>query len=287
MVAPAVRYLLDHTKPGDAIFVARAEPLIYYATETRNPTPYEGVVPGFRREQEDAILAGLPEARYVVVSDIDQPFMTFYAHELPRVHAYLERHFRIPADYEGVLSPVVVLERGPDRGPTAVDLGELWEGGRLYLVSESGEEEAVARALPRLVNRLNRRPFAILVGPGGGGIELGVRLPEGAVFEADVGLRGVMSSLGLLQHPRPVEMRLLVAEPGGAFELAGRTSVGVTGGRRWKPFQVDLSRWGGREVILRLESVPGRRLEEEAVVWWGSPRIVERRGPPAPRPQAG
>ncbi len=280
MVGPAVDYLLEHTEPGEALFVARAEPLLYYATGTRNPTPYEGIVPGFREAQEEEILAGLPEARYVVMSDVDQPFMTFYADELPRVHAYLERHFRIPEDYEGVLSPVIVLERGPDRGPASVDLGEWWLTGRPWLREADGQEQPLDEELPRLVNRLNRRPFPVVLGPRGGGIDIPTGLPLAAVFEADVGLRGVLSGSGLLTHPRPVELRVLVAERAGEFELAGSTRVGITGGRRWRPFRVDLSRWGGREVTLRLEAVPLRRLEEEtAVVWWGSPRIVER--PPA------
>ena len=40
-----------NTEPGDPIFVARAEPLLYFATGTRNPTPYPGVIPGMREEQ--------------------------------------------------------------------------------------------------------------------------------------------------------------------------------------------------------------------------------------------
>ena len=39
-----IRYIRAHTQPGDAIFVPRSEPLLYFATDTVNPTPYEGVL---------------------------------------------------------------------------------------------------------------------------------------------------------------------------------------------------------------------------------------------------
>ena len=39
---------------------ARAEPLLYYATGAVNPTPYSGVIPGIREEQEQTINASYP-----------------------------------------------------------------------------------------------------------------------------------------------------------------------------------------------------------------------------------
>ncbi len=122
IVPHAIRYLREHTEPGDTIFVARAEPLLYFATDTRNPTPYSGVIPGMREEQQRVIVEALKTTRYVVMTDIDQPVFTYYRDELPRVQRALERHYRIPADY---LLPdsnwMIVLERGPDRGATSVD----------------------------------------------------------------------------------------------------------------------------------------------------------------------
>jgi hypothetical protein len=87
-----IHYLRARAEPGEPIFVARAEPLLYFATDTRNPTPFEGVLTGFHAEQERAILAALARIRYVVMSDIDQPMFTYYSDELPAVQAYLQRY---------------------------------------------------------------------------------------------------------------------------------------------------------------------------------------------------
>ncbi|MEE8508009.1 MAG: glycosyltransferase family 39 protein, partial [Myxococcota bacterium] len=54
-LATAIHYVRRHVRPGESIFVARSEPLIYFATDTRNPTPYSGVIPGMREEQETTI----------------------------------------------------------------------------------------------------------------------------------------------------------------------------------------------------------------------------------------
>ncbi|MBW2316311.1 MAG: hypothetical protein JRH10_19265, partial [Deltaproteobacteria bacterium] len=111
-IAPAVHYLLERVEEGTPIFVARAEPLIYFATKTRNPTPFEGIIPGFQEEQEEQIIRGLEEVRYVVMSDVDQPFMSFYSDQLPLVQAYLERHFQLAEGFRGDLKPALVFERG-------------------------------------------------------------------------------------------------------------------------------------------------------------------------------
>ena len=47
-VASAAILVLAVTLMLTLVTVARAEPLIYFATETRNPTPYGGVIPGMR-----------------------------------------------------------------------------------------------------------------------------------------------------------------------------------------------------------------------------------------------
>lgn len=273
-IAPAVRYLLEHTSPGDAIFVARAEPLIYFATDTRNPTPFEGVVPGMREEQQERILAGLGEARYVVMSDVDQSFMTYYADELPRVHAYLERHLRLPRDWRGDLSPVQVYERGGSRGPTVLDLVEDWPGGEPWIRTETGEEQAPEQALPRLSTRHNRRPMALRLGPGGGGIDLEVDLPEQAVFEADLGIRAVNSNWGLIEQPRFLNFSVSVDVGDGVLRpVLSEPHSGLVG-RRWTPVAADLSAYGGRRVTLRLEAVPRHPLQGRDVTWWASPRIT-------------
>lgn len=279
-IEEAVRYLLEHAEPGTAIFVPRAEPLVYFATGTRNPTPFEGVVTGIREEQEQRILEGLDEVRYVVMSDVDQPFMTFYAEELPRIQTYLERHFQLAAGFRGDLSPVLVLERGPDRGPTLVDLLENWAFAGLWVRHADGSIGPWERLPPRLATRHNRRLLPIVLGAGGGGIDFQVVVPEHAVFQSDVGLRGATSPDGLHLHPRFAEMAVSVALPDAPFERLASIRVGTGPGRSWTPVEVDLARWAGQLVTLRLEVIAELLPEADALAWWGSPRIARRTDAP-------
>lgn len=275
-IVPAVRYLREHTSPGDAIFVARAEPLIYYATETRNPTAFEGILHTLYEEQEAQILRGLGEARYVVMSDVDHPFMAFYARDLPRVHDYLERHFEQAEGWTGDLSQVQVLEKVDPRGPTLVDLVLEWPEATAWLRTAEGEVVPLEPdAIPELATRLNRRPGALILGPEGGGIDFVLRIPENAQFEAWVGLRGILSPLGLHLHPRFARMSVLV-DDGTGFQEIGAKALGTRTGRRWEPMEVDLSAFGGRVTTLRLAITPDRPIDGIRLAWWGSPRITTR-----------
>ena len=60
---------------------------------------------------------------------------------------------------------------------------------------------------------------------------------------------------------------------GGDFETAGAVFL-VAGGYRWKPFDVDLSAWGGERVTLRLALTSDAPLDPDVVAFWGSPRIA-------------
>ena len=98
-VPRVIDYLRARTSPGEAVFVARQEPLLYFAMGVRNPTRYEGMMQGLHERQEAEILEALSTLRYVVMSEIDQAATGYYSEELPAVEAYLERHFRVPADF--------------------------------------------------------------------------------------------------------------------------------------------------------------------------------------------
>src|SRR5262245_4658497 len=76
-VPRVIHFLRERIAPGEPIFVARAEPLLYFATGATNPTPYTGVLPVLNAEQEERIVAALPRVRYVVLSDVDQPSWTY------------------------------------------------------------------------------------------------------------------------------------------------------------------------------------------------------------------
>jgi hypothetical protein len=271
----AIGWIRAHAAPGEAIFVPRAEPLLYFATDTRNPTPYPGVVPGFRDEQEDVILRALEDVRFVVMSEIDQPLYTYYRDELPRVQDHLERHFRVSPDFTGPETTVlVVLERGPDRGPAALDLVRLAAGGRRFVVDEDGRTRAVRRAPPPLASRHNRRPLVLVLGAQGGGIDLDLALPPGAVLETGYGI-GFLRGQRVLEHPEAGWLEVSVGR-GGRFEPVARLDLAPPEERdTWAEAAVDLSAFAGGAITLRIAFVPEFHVEPwRRVAWLGSPRIV-------------
>lgn len=271
-----IHFLRERVKPGEPIFVARAEPLLYFATDTTNPTPFTGVLTTLHEEQEQAILSALPSVRYVVMSDTDQPLWTYYADELPRVWKYLERYYRI-APYFPLddASFVVVLERGEDRGPTLFDLVDERAQARAWMRETSDGAPLPAEPPPRLVARQNHRPLALRLGRWGGGIDYDLVIPEGARFEAGIGFRGMVSEDGFYGHP-PRSHMIVSMGVDGRFEqvLDVRVDDSEGAGRAWTPVEADLSAWAGRRVTLRLELSPERAIRDEQLGWWGSPRIA-------------
>jgi len=273
-----VAFLRDRTRPGDPVFVARAEPLLYYATETRNPTPYGGVIPAFRERQQRVILEALADVRYVVMSDLDRPVFNYYRDELPEVQQHLERHFRVATPFEGRRARWIgVLERGPDRGPSHADLYERLGESRAWVRREG--VEAPGPVPGRLAVQQNRRPVPIALGQDGGGIDYELRLPEGAFFQAALGVVVTTQGSTPVRHAMPAEWVLAVRMPDAPdFEVLYRRPVRPAFG--WTDVEVDLGAFAGREVVLRLAVESRHPLPEGALGWWGSPRIVTR---PAPR----
>jgi hypothetical protein len=271
-----IRYLAAAAEPGEEIFVARSEPLLYHATGTRNPTPYGGVMTGIKEEQQDEILEALARIRFVVMSDLDQPMWTYYSEELPRVQEYLERHYHIADGYPlDDASWVLVLQRGKDRGETWLDLFEQREQAEAWILDRDRKRVPDDQEPPRLVARQNRRPMPMRLGPWGGGLDYELRVPEGARFEADVGYRGMVSLDALHDHPRRSHMVVEVGRNGG-FEEVARQKVDDSkgGGRKWIPVSVDLSKYAGETITLRLTIDVAIRTDGHELSWWASPRIV-------------
>lgn len=304
-VAHAISYLREHVEPGEAIFVARSEPLIYFATETRNPTPYGGVIPGMREEQQRVILAALEDLRFVVMSDIDQPVFTYYRDELPRVQAYLERHFQIPGDYLVRGSTwLSVLERGVDRGETAIDLVDRHSEGKAWVRDAEGERNPEVLFSDRVAVRLNRRFLPFYLGALGGGIDFELDIPPNAIFQGDVGYPQVRSTHRNYRHPLSSRLRVSIKreakkpkkiavtreqhlrereEAHEEFEVLWERQVLINRKsslfrEAWIPMEVDLSEYAGEHVTLRLELASTNPLpriwSEDIVGWWGSPRIA-------------
>jgi hypothetical protein len=299
-LARVVWYLKQYAQPREPIFVARAEPLLYFATKTHNPTPYSGVVPGNRADQERVLLSALESVRFVVMSDLDQPGFTYYRDELPNVQQYLERHFRVAEPFVREPGWILVLERGHDRGSTWIDLTDSRQRGVAWVKDANGVRRPDDRSLLQLPTRQNRRPFVMNVGPQGGGVDFEMQVPAGAVFETALPTTPILSRHGFVAPPRGTS-RVSVGRD-GVFDILAQ--VRPNRDRRlkgeWIPLNVDLAPYAGQRVTVRLELVPdqvfipqdvgGSRFE--MLGWWGSPRIAlrpppESRGPASPSaPQA-
>ncbi|MEN8182167.1 MAG: hypothetical protein ABFS46_06485 [Myxococcota bacterium] len=273
-IVDAIDYIRRHARPGAPLYVARGEPLLYFATDTRNPTPFPSLVPGLRKEQTVAILAGLDEVGLVVMSE-GTPRQRDYGDELPALQRHLERHFRLPDAFRGSPFPgVFVLERGPDRGPTQIDLFERRHEARAFVRDERGLERASRREPPWLWTRQNRRPLAFVLGLGGGGLDFELELPEGARFEADVGMEELHGDR-IHQHPEGARLSLSVGHRGGFAEVASwRVLDAGDRANGWRAIEADLSPWAGQYVTLRLALTPEPGKPPRPLAWWGSPRIV-------------
>ena len=281
-----IDYLHAHTDPGEALFVARQEPLLYFVTGTRNPTRYEGMMQGLRERQEAEVVEALSRLRYVVMSEIDGPATGFYARELPAVEAYLERHFHIPADFALDRDQwVVVYERGADRGEPAIDLCDGAESARYWVKDPTGRIEGYPAAeLPVVGVRHLRRPLPVPVSPRGGGVDFELLVPERARFEADLGIFAVNTTRGPFTPRWGATYQVKVLHEGRADVLAEAWIPDDPRGKAtWQPIAADLSPFAGQRVVLRLEVVPGKERRRLLLGFWGSPRIVSAAGPgPAP-----
>lgn len=277
-VRSVIDFLGRHLAPGEPIFVARAEPLLYFATGATNPTPYPGVIPGMREEQQEVILEALEKVRYVVMSDVDQPAMTYYSEELPLVAEYLERHFRIPEEMLGsVMRWLLVLERSSDRGETLVDLSLRVGDARAFARDSAGNVTKSERFQGRVATKYNRQPLCFYLGQGGGGLDFDVDVPPEAVFEADVGFWVVTGEDHLYQHPLYSLMRISIGQNGEFTPIAETLAMTrESDWRRWTPLSADLSPWVGQRVTLRLELVAKRPVQNNLVGYFGSPRITMR-----------
>ncbi|MHC4343032.1 MAG: hypothetical protein ACYSX0_22815 [Planctomycetota bacterium] len=274
--AKVIDYLRERVEPGEPIFVARAEPLLYFATDTRNPTPYPGLVPSMQGEQERTIVKALEQVRFLVMSDLDSPTYGFYRDELPAVQAYLERHYRVAEAFRGEgESRIAVLERGPDRGPTATDLIRAEDRATRWTLSDSGEPVPVTGHLPRLATVQNRRPLPMLIGPRGGGIDYSIEIPAGAVFQVAVGFELGLGSQTFL-HPSPCRLLVLIRRRSGRFRqlISARIERGRGTRTEWIPLEADLAAYAGERVTLRLQLIPDHLLSPSNLAWWGSPRIA-------------
>ena len=270
-----IQYLRQRVHPGEPIFVARAEPLLYFATETTNPTPYPGVLTAFSEEQEAAILAALPHTRFVVMSEVDQPLWTYYSDELPRVQAELERFYRIAPFFPlGQDTWILVLERDGDRGPTAIDL--ISSPAHAWVRDAPGQERDEPEPAPRLPARHNRRTLGMRLGQWGGGLDWELEIPPGARLQVDTGFIGMVSTQDIHMHPWESRIVISLRRGDAGFEILEQHPIRWERNEapHWQPLEVDLSEYAGEPVTLRIALEPDEPVRTADLAWLGSPRIA-------------
>jgi hypothetical protein len=277
VVPRVVKYLKEKTTPGEPIFVARQEPLLYFITGTRNPSRYEGLLHYQQDREASEIVSALPSVRYVVMSEVDQAGMGNYVKELPAVVKHLERHFRIPPDFPLDGSQwLVVYERGPDRGETAIDLVDAAVDARYWVAPGPNYQLPFDRSkMPRPGVKHLRRPVAVMLGQFGGGIDFDIDVPPGAQFQSDTGLELFGPSEDGPARWGGSTYSVKVLHDGQEEVVAKRwVAPDLLGQRSWEPFEADLSPWAGKRVTLRLQVEGDPGLPGLPLVWWGSPRIA-------------
>jgi hypothetical protein len=274
-VPRVIRFLLEHTQPGDPIFVARSEPLIYFATRTVNPTPFPGALPGLPGLQQPIITAALDNVKYVVMSEIDQPLFLYYRDELPEVQDYLERHYGLAAPFRRKPSWIVVYERIADRGETAIDFSRSRSAGRSWIRDERELISDSTQAPPILATQQNRRLLPLILGARGGGIDFDLEVPANCVFETGVGLREARGLNSRERHAARIQMQVSIRSQDDFEVIASRSVLSAgDGSHGWAPMRIDLARFAGRKVTLRLEAIPETTLKPGKLAWWGSPRLA-------------
>jgi hypothetical protein len=223
--------------------------------------------------QETETLRGLEEVRFVVMSEIDQPVFTFYRDLLPGVQRYLERHFRVAREFRGKRAGwIIVLERAEDRGPAAIDLIARRDLARSWIRDGAGVVSP-AMVAPRLATMQNRRPLPIALGAKGGGVDYEIEVPADAVFQAAVGLAKIRGRNR--PHPTHVEFSVSVGRDGDFDRLATIPAQRHSDdGSSWRPFEIDLAKYAGERIDLRIEVKPTFPLGDRRIAWLGSPRIA-------------
>jgi hypothetical protein len=172
---------------------------------------------------------------------------------------------------------LVVLEPGPDRGATAVDLIERAGSARAFQRDRSGSVADGPRFTDRISTKYNRRPLGFELGARGGGLDFELMLPPGAVFQADAGLWLASGQESLYRLPLRSLVRVSIGGD-GAFTTIAETPVMTRGVdfRRWTPLEADLSAWAGQRVTLRIELVTTQSPARNDLGFVGSPRIAIR-----------
>jgi hypothetical protein len=121
------------------------------------------------------------------------------------------------------------------------------------------------------------RPLAIPLGPHGGGVDYELVVPERAVFHAAVGYWALAAVDHQYLHSPVGRIAASIRVGDGAFEELAAAEYDQKHwlGRAWTPLEVDLARFAGQRVTLRLALRAGPEIDPAyRMAWFGSPRIT-------------
>ena len=129
-----------------------------------------------------------------------------------------------------------------------------------------------------LATKLNHRPLATILGPGGGGIDFEVTLPERSRLLMGVGMAALIGSDDLYEHASDARIDVSISRDGAGFYtlLSVKVLAGEHKGNYWFPLEADLSAFGGERVTLRFAATGDVPFDENLWAFWGSPRIALR-----------
>jgi hypothetical protein len=195
---------------------------------------------------------------------------------LPETQRYLEQHFFIPEVFVEAGAGVFVLQRGPDRGSSFVDLYQQSDLGQRFVRDFSGRPSAFEREPLKFETRFNRRPLIVPVGARGGGIDYSLEVPRDALLEFSIGV----GALFVGAHPfyqvdrSRFEVWIKTSDDFERIFSVSYNQMRREDSSKWTDYQIDLSQWGGRPAVLRFEVVREDPQRDLGVAWWGSPRLI-------------
>jgi 4-amino-4-deoxy-L-arabinose transferase-like glycosyltransferase len=118
--APALAYLQEHTTPGEEIFAYPYSPRYYFLASTTNPTPFSVLVYNYNTPSQFQEVVRILDQRKVKYVVWDSKFVKSAVDIFPTstllpqggliVEPYLESHYRVVQDFDGVR----VMERVSD-----------------------------------------------------------------------------------------------------------------------------------------------------------------------------
>ena len=276
-----VSYTREHASPDEPIFVLPKDPLLYFLTQRRNPTPFPLALPGSFDEGD--LLAALPEVDLVLYTDYghdDHPLLSLF----PDLVAYLERHFSVDEGYlagleEAPKTPYPLRRRNQRQPPPGLDLAAGAAQAKATILNPSlgaigllGGDRERARSLPWFFRRsLRLRP------PSGWqklAVSYQLEVPPQARLELELSFAPVQQD-----HPRV---------DGAVFEIwfydlesfrleriwTRYLDPHREGYWRFKEVEIDLAEWAGRDKVLSFVVWGGPSLDEWwDEVWVGAPSI--------------